>query len=77
MKAPKKPKLAKLPKAPKAKASAQAWKNYESKLNAAKAVNDKRIAEYKKLYKAYESEQKKRQSLKEKAAKLRGALQGI
>lgn len=77
MKAPKKPKLAKLPKAPKANASTQVWRNYESKLNAAKAVNDKKVAEYKKKKNAYEQEQKKRAALKEKAAKLRGALQGI
>lgn len=77
MKAPKRPKFAKVPKQPKATASAQTWKNYEQKLNAVKAANDKKLAEYNKEKRAYDAEMKKRQSLKEKASKLRGALCGI
>lgn len=77
MKAPKRPKFAKMPKAPKANASAQAWKNYEAKLNSVKATNDKKLAEYNKQKRAYEAEQKKRDTLKEKASKMRSALSGI
>lgn len=77
MKAPKKPKLKKLPTAPKMGASNDAWKNYSKKLDVVKSENAKIIAEYKKKQSAYESEIKQRESIKNKASKIKSGLSGF
>lgn len=74
---PQKPNFKKYPKQPKAGASTEAWKNYESKIKAIEAENDKKIAEYKKKVAAYEAEVKKRESIKNKALKAKSKLSGI
>lgn len=77
LKKPAKPKLVKLPKQPKASASAEAWRNYDNKIKAVEAENDKRIADYKKKLTAYESELKKREAIRTKAAKAKSKLSGF
>lgn len=76
MKTPKKPKFKALPKAPKATASTQSWENYRRKLDEVKKVNDTLLAKYKKEKSAYDAEIKKRQAIKDKAAKMRADLAG-
>lgn len=76
MKTPKKPKFKALPKAPKATASDSAWANYRRKLDEVKKVNDTLLSKYKKEKAAFDAEQKKRQALKDKAAKMRSDLAG-
>lgn len=77
LKKPSKPKLAKMPKQPKASASAEAWKNYDNKVKATEAENDKRIADYRKKLKAYDDEIKKREAIKDRAAKAKSKLSGF
>lgn len=74
---PKKPSFKKLPKQPKATASKQAWTNYEHKLKATEAENNKLISDYKKACADYEAEQRKREQIKGLAAKQRAKLNGI
>lgn len=74
---PKKPALKRVPKAPKASASAETWRNYENRLKAVEAENDKKISDYKKKVASYEAEQKRREVIKEKAAKARAKLSGL
>lgn len=64
---PKKPKYKALPKAPKMSAAAEAWKRYEAKVKTVNAKNQKRKSEYEKKLRAYETEMKNREKLKEKA----------
>lgn len=74
---PSKPKFAKLPKQPKANASAETWKNYDNKVKAVEAENDKRIAEYKRQVSKYEAELKQRDAIKSRAAKAKSKLSGF
>lgn len=67
LKKPKEPRYKALPKAPKMKASTEAWKTYESRVKSVTAENMKLKAEYEKQLKAYDSEMKKRESIKAKA----------
>ena len=76
-KKPKLPKFAKYPKQPKATASVQTWKNYDNKVKAIKAENDKKAAEYKKKLSAYEAEIRNREAIKSRAAKAKAALSGL
>jgi hypothetical protein len=77
IKKPSKPKFKKMPKQPKNNASAEAWRNYENKVKAVNAENDKKVAEYKKAVSAYEAEQKKRDGIKAMVAKSKAKLSGI
>jgi tRNA U54 and U55 pseudouridine synthase Pus10 len=77
MKAPKKPKLKKMPLAPKMGASAEAWKSYSKKLDVVKAENAKIMSEYEKKKKAYDSEIKSREAIKNKASKIKSSLSGF
>lgn len=77
MKTPKKPKFKALPKAPKATASDQSWENYRRKLDEVKKANDVLASKYKKEKKAYDDQVKKRQAIKNKAAKMRSDLAGL
>lgn len=77
LKRPTKPALKKLPKMPKTSASAEAWRNYENRVKAIEAENDKKIAEYKKKVAAYESELKRREAIKGKAMKAKAKLSGL
>lgn len=77
MKTPKKPKFNALPKAPKMTASDATWDNYRKRVDEVKKVNDKKKAEYLKKKSAYEAELKKRQQIKDKAAKVKSSLSGI
>ena len=77
LKKPTKPKFKKLPKQPKTNASAEAWRNYENRLKAVNAENDKKVADYKKAVTAYEAEQRKRDGIKAMAAKSKAKLSGI
>ncbi len=77
MKAPKKPKFAKQPKKPSDKASEATWANYSKKLDEVNSINAKKIAEYKKAKSQYDAEIKKRDAIKNKAAKYKANLSGI
>lgn len=77
MKKPSKPKFKKLPKQPKASASKETWKNYENRVKAVTAENDKLIADYKRKVNEYESEIKKRDSIKAMAARSKAKLSGL
>lgn len=67
MKKPVKPKFKAMPKAPKMSASKDAWKNYETKVKAITAENQKIKSEYEKKLKAFDAEMKARERIKEKA----------
>lgn len=77
LKKPKRPSFKKMPKQPKASASADTWKAYENRIKAIEAENDKKIADYKKKLSAYENEQKRKESIKAKAAKVKAKLSGF
>jgi hypothetical protein len=77
IKKPAKPKFKKLPKQPKASASPEAWRNYENRVKAVNAENDKKVADYKKAVSAYEAEQRKRDSIKNMVAKSKAKLSGL
>lgn len=77
LKKPSKPKFKKLPKQPKASASKEVWKNYENRVKAINAENDKKISEYKKAVTEYEAEQKKRDNIKAMVAKSKAKLSGL
>lgn len=68
---PKKPKLRKYPKQPKS-TSLEVLKRYKSKVAEVQKENDKRMAEYKKAYKAVESERNQIAKLKADAARMKG-----
>lgn len=77
IKKPAKPKLKKYPKQPKASASTEAWKNYDAKVKAIDAENNKKVSEYKKKCSAYDAEMKQRQAIKDRAAKAKQKLAGF
>jgi hypothetical protein len=77
LKKPAKPKLKKYPKQPKSSASMDAWKNYDAKVKAIDADNNKRVAEYKKRVTAYNNEMKQREAIKNRAAKAKEKLAGF
>ena len=64
---PKKPKYKALPKAPKMSASKESWNNYNKKVTAVSVENQKLKADYERKLKAYETEIKQREKIKEKA----------
>lgn len=64
---PVKPKFKAMPKAPKMTASKEAWANYNKKVSAVTAENQKLKSDFEKRLKAYETEIKQREKIKEKA----------
>lgn len=50
------------------------WKNYENKLKAIKAENDKKMADYNAKLKKYEAEKKAKDAIRAKAQKMRSAI---
>lgn len=67
LKKPTRPKYKALPKAPKMTASKETWANYNKKVTAISAENQKLKADYEKKLKAYDAEIKQREKIKEKA----------
>lgn len=64
---PKKPHYKAMPKAPKMNASKEAWANYNKKVNEIQKINNALKADFEKKTRAYESEMKQREKIKEKA----------
>jgi len=77
MKKPSKPKLKKTPKQPKSTASIEVWNNYKKRVDAIDAQNKKTMADYNKKLSAYEQEQKKKESIKNAAAKAKARISGF
>lgn len=63
---PRKPKLKKMPNKPKAKASLDVHKKYDERAAKVKKENDKKLSEYNKDLKAWESEQKTKEKIRNK-----------
>ena len=63
---PKQPKYKAMPKAPSMKASPDAWKRYEARVAEVTKENLKKKSAYESAVKSYESEIKKRESIKAK-----------
>lgn len=64
---PRKPKFKAMPKAPKMTASAESWKRYNEKVSQVISENQKLNATFEKEKKAYETEMKNREKIKERA----------
>lgn len=71
---PTRPTFKAMPKAPKMSASDESWKNYEKRVMAVIAENQKRKNEYEKKLRAYEASIKLRENIKAKAAKAKMKL---
>lgn len=76
-KKPNKPKLKKTPKQPKASASIETWNNYKKRVDQIDAQNKKTMADYHKKLSAYEAEQRKKDSIKNAAAKAKARISGF
>lgn len=63
---PKKPQLKKMPSKPKASASLESHKKYDDRASKVKKENDKRMSDYNKDLKAWESQQKLKEKIRSK-----------
>lgn len=71
---PSRPSYKAMPKAPKMSASDETWKNYEKRVQAVIAENQKRKGEYEKKQKAYDASIKLRENIKAKARAAKAKL---